>query len=67
MKTRNDIIADYVREKYPSILTTVDFALYSFGASLREFGSVCKEALTNNTNKTENSSKTTFVKSSESD
>lgn len=68
MKSQNDIIADYVREKFPEILGTLDFGIYSLGANIRELGKACREALIpNNTNRIENLSKTTFVKSSELD
>ena len=31
MKTRNDILAEYVRSRYPEIEKTFDFAAYSAG------------------------------------
>ena len=31
MKTRNDILAEYVRSHYPEIEKTFDFAAYSAG------------------------------------
>lgn len=27
--TRNDVIAEYVKERFPEILTTIDFAVFS--------------------------------------
>lgn len=34
MKTRNDILAEYVRSRYPEIEKTFDFAAYSAGVAL---------------------------------
>ena len=45
MKTRNDILAEYVRSRYPEIEKTFDFAAYSIGVTLKEFGRCIKEAL----------------------
>lgn len=28
--TRNDVIAEYVKERFPEILTTIDFAVFNF-------------------------------------
>lgn len=44
MKTRNDILAEYVRSRYPEIEKTFDFAVYSTGVALKEFGRCIKEA-----------------------
>lgn len=43
--TRNDVLAEYVRSRYPDIEKSLDFSLYSFGVALREFGKTCKKAL----------------------
>lgn len=40
MKTRNDILAEYVRSRYPEIEKTFDFATYSIGVTLKEFGRI---------------------------
>lgn len=45
MKTRNDILAEYVRSRYPEIEKTFDFAAYSIGIALKEFGRCIKEVL----------------------
>lgn len=44
MKTRNDILAEYVRSRYPEIEKTFDFTTYSIGVALKEFGRGIKEA-----------------------
>lgn len=38
MKTRNYILAEYVRKKYPEIERTLDFAVYSISESLKGLG-----------------------------
>ena len=43
MKTRNDILVEYVRSRYPEIEKTFDFAAYSAGVALKEFGRCIKE------------------------
>ena len=43
--TRNDVLAEYVRSRYPEIEKSLDLSLYSFGVALREFGRMCKKAL----------------------
>lgn len=43
MKTQNDILAEYVRSRYPEIEKTFDFAVYSLGVALKEFGRGIKE------------------------
>lgn len=45
MKTRNDILAEYVRKKYPKIERTFDFAVYSISESLKGLGVALKEAM----------------------
>lgn len=45
MKTRNDILAEYVRSRYPKIEKTFDFAVYSIDVTLKEFGRYIKEVL----------------------
>lgn len=42
MKTRNDILAEYIRSRY--LEKTFDFAAYSAGVALKEFGRCIKEA-----------------------
>ena len=34
----NDLIAEYVKEKYPEILTTCDFAVFQLKAAVAELG-----------------------------
>lgn len=34
----NDIIAEYVKERFPEILETFDFAAYRLGVSWKKFG-----------------------------
>lgn len=48
MKTRNDILAEYVRSRYPEIEKTFDFAAYSTGVILKEFIRCIKEAFRGN-------------------
>ena len=45
MKTRNDILAEYVRKKYPEIERTLDFTVYSISESLKGLGVALKEAM----------------------
>ena len=45
--SENDIIAQYVREKYPEILTSVDFELYKFFLAWRNMVNDLKEAFKN--------------------
>lgn len=45
--SENDIIAQYVREKYPEILTSVDFGLYKFSLACRNMANDLKEAFKN--------------------
>ena len=45
--SENDIIAQYVREKYPEILTSVDFGLYKFSLTWRNMVNDLKEAFKN--------------------
>lgn len=44
MKTRNDILAEYVCSRYPEIEKTFDFTIYSIGVTLKEFGRCIKKA-----------------------
>lgn len=44
MKTRNDILAEYVRSHYPEIEKTFDVDVYSIGVTIKEFGRCIKEA-----------------------
>lgn len=46
MKTNNDILAEYVREKYPNIPRSFDFALYSATQRIKDFGSAFRTLLT---------------------
>ncbi len=46
MKSNNDILAEYVREKYPEILRTIDFALYSFKEHIKNMSVAFKEMVT---------------------
>lgn len=43
--SNNDIIAEYVKEKYPELLTGADFAIYKTGVVLREIVNNCAESL----------------------
>lgn len=43
MKTRNDILAEYVRSRYPEIEKTFDFAVYSAGVALKDSADVSKK------------------------
>lgn len=45
MKTQNDILAEYVRSRYPEIEKTFDFAAYSTGIAFEEFIRCIKKAL----------------------
>lgn len=38
MMTENDIIAEYVKRKYPEILTSIDFAAFHIGMVCSIFG-----------------------------
>lgn len=40
----NDMIAEYVKSKFPNILSTADFALYRLGYRLQEMASGVVEA-----------------------
>ena len=42
-KSNNDILAEYVRKKYPEIPRTIDFAFYSFAERAKELGENLKE------------------------
>lgn len=46
MKMReNDIIAEYVKEKYPELLITPEFTFYKLGCALRNVASSFVEAV----------------------
>lgn len=45
MKTRNDILAEYVRKKYPEIERTFDFAVYSISESVKGLEVALREAI----------------------
>lgn len=45
MKIRNDILAEYVRSRYPEIEKTFDFATYFISVTFKEFGRCIKEVL----------------------
>ena len=38
MMTENDYIAEYVKERCPEVIQTVDFAFWKLGKSISEFG-----------------------------
>lgn len=42
--TENDMIAEYIKERMPELLTTCDFALYRLGYRLQEMASDIVEA-----------------------
>lgn len=42
---RNDIIAEYVETRYPHLLKTADFTLFSMGVACREFAKCITKAL----------------------
>lgn len=42
--SENDIIAEYIRDKYPEMLGTADFALYKMALALRGVASSIVEA-----------------------
>lgn len=41
----NDIIAEYIKSKYPELLYTTDFALYKLGKGIKDFVNRFKENL----------------------
>lgn len=41
-RTNNDILAEYVRKKYPRIEGTLDYVFYKFGQQLRNIADVIK-------------------------
>lgn len=45
-KTNNDILAEYVRKKYPRIEGTLDYVLYKIGQQLRNIADVIKASKT---------------------
>lgn len=48
MKTRNDILAEYVRSCYPKMEKSFDFVIYSVCAVIKEFYGCIKEAFRGN-------------------
>lgn len=42
--SENDMIAEYVKTKFPNILSTADFALYRLGYKLQEMATGVVEA-----------------------
>ena len=44
---KNDIIAEYIKERYPELLNTTDFALYKFSCACRKIVDGLKEAFGN--------------------
>lgn len=42
----NELIAKYVKEKYPELLQTTDFAIYALGVKLKEFSYSFKKMIT---------------------
>lgn len=47
MRTRNDILADYVRENYPKIESSMDFALYRTCETVKETFSFISQSFRN--------------------
>ena len=43
--TRNDVIAEYVKERYPELIKTTDFILYSFGMAWKSTVDNLEEAI----------------------
>ena len=43
----NDIIAEYIKEKYPELLNTTDFALYKFYCACRKVVDELKKTFRN--------------------
>lgn len=41
----NDLIAEYIKENYPEMLGTFDFAMYKLHAACRELGKVIAEEI----------------------
>lgn len=41
----NDLIAEYVKERYPYLLNTIDFAVYRFGKAAQKMGQCLRECL----------------------
>lgn len=42
---KNDIIAEYVKQNYPEILATTDFAIFSFRMAVTDFTRTFSEAI----------------------
>lgn len=45
MKSENDILAEYVRECYPKIAHSLDFAAYRFGVKVGEAASIIGDGI----------------------
>lgn len=45
MKSENDILAEYVRKRYPSIVTSMDFAFYRIAERIKDGFKSATEAL----------------------
>lgn len=45
--TENDIIAEYVKRKYPEILTSIDFAAFHVGMTCKSFSDVISKSIRN--------------------
>lgn len=43
--TRNDIIAEYVKQRCPEILETIDFAFFNFGMACKDFAESFDKAI----------------------
>lgn len=43
--SKNDIIAEYVKQNYPEILSTTDFAVFSFQMAVRDFTKTFSKAI----------------------
>lgn len=45
--SENDMIAEYIKERFPDILNTTDFALYKFSCACRNLVCSFKESFKN--------------------
>lgn len=43
----NDLIAEYIKERYPEVLQTIDFAVFKLAACCRKFANDAIESLKN--------------------
>lgn len=43
--SKNDIIAEYVKQNYPEILATTDFAIFSLQMVVRDFTKTLSKAI----------------------